>query len=99
MLFDNAVTNTQPQASALSHALRGVKGIENAVRFLDARARVLKLGNNVSVVRVDPDLERSAAAQLQHRVDTIVDDVQKHLLQLVRISRHSGNSNLDLALH
>src|ERR1035441_2132531 len=84
MLLDDPVANAQPQTRAFAHALGRVEGIENPVRFFDARPGVLKFNIHFTAAGVHGDSEQSALPHLQHGVHRIVDDIEKNLFQLMR---------------
>ena len=57
MFLDDAVADAEPEASAFAHALGGIEGIEDAIRFLDAGPGVLKFGDDSSLLGVNPDFQ------------------------------------------
>src|SRR5579864_5795626 len=98
MLFDNPVADAQTEASSLAHRFCRIEGIENAVRVFNADAGIEKLDANLAIHAVNPHLQTTALAAFEDRVDSVIDDVQEHLLQLMRIGSHRRNLGRSLAL-
>src|SRR5271166_1529985 len=98
VLLHNAVTDAQPQSGSLAYALGGIERLEDAMRFLDAGTRIVEFGVHISVFGVDTHLQGTAASGFQHGVDGVVDDVEKHLLQLVRVRRDRRSRRFEFTL-
>src|SRR5215469_18332304 len=106
MLLHNAITDAQPQPRPLSHALGGVKRLENAAGLLDPRTGIMELDHQGVLLRKDPNFKpalssvalRVIGVVFGHGVQTIVDDVEKDLLQLVGVAEDRGNARFDFSL-
>src|SRR5208282_5695126 len=98
MLLNNSVTDAEAEPRAFAYALGGVERLKNAVRFLDSGTGVVKFGVDISVLGVDTHLQRSSLSGFQHSVYSVVDDVEKHLLQLVRVSGDRRSRAFEFAL-
>src|ERR1700687_4379745 len=85
MFFYDAVADAQPEAGPFPNALRGVEGIEDALGILDSGAVVGALRGNVSTFATDTHPEFAGMTSFENGIDGIVDDIQKHLLDLVRV--------------
>src|SRR5579871_1632846 len=98
MLFHDAVANAEAQARPFSNFLGGEKWIENLFR----------LGDSVSVVAERyfdgvpglgrENLDPRRAPYVMHRVVSVVQNIEKNLLQLVRIP-HDIRQTLIQVLH
>src|SRR5207302_6192041 len=103
MLFDDAITNTQPKASALANHFRGIERFKNAIRFFDPWPRVVERNNNLILSRAHSYFEAPRLGFrfwflrdfARHSVKRIGDDVEKDLLQLVRVSEDPRHVVLD----
>src|SRR5689334_8140423 len=85
MLFDDAVADAQPEAGSLPNALGGVEGVENLLGILNTGPRIMEFGADKLVFAVDLHLQHATGAALDHRIECIVDNVEKNLFQLVWI--------------
>src|SRR5215470_14256821 len=89
MLFDDSIADAQTEPCSLPDRLRREERIENLVWIFHARAAVGNLHTNSPAARCasNPDVARPAL--FLNCVNGVVQDIQKHLLQLVWIrSRH-----------
>ena len=86
----DSVADAQSEAGALAHFFRREKRIEDAVDLRDARAVVAETISILSERCDRLDFDFPGAPRFLHGVVRIVQDVQKHLLQLVRIADHHG---------
>ena len=90
MFRHNSIADAQTQASSLANRFRGVERIEHPGNFLHSGSIVDELDDQAVRIRI---LRRShpqfaVGLHSQDRVDRIVQDVQEHLLQLMRIGRN-----------
>src|SRR5579864_6099772 len=99
MFFYDAIADAQPEAGPFSNALSGVKRIEDALGILDSSAVVGELRANVSTFRTDTNLEFAGMPSFENGIDGIVDDIQKYLLDLVRVGDDQGRFGGKIALH
>src|SRR5262245_810339 len=86
VLAHDAVTDAQPQAGPLPDFLGGEKRIENALGVLDAFAIVAELRFQPASLLRGFNLDQAAAPRGPNRIVSVVEDVEKDLLQLVRIA-------------
>src|SRR6516165_9350495 len=88
MLAHNSLADAQSETCAFPDILGGKKGVEDAVWTLDPVAVVAKdhLDQVVQIGRADFDAR--GAARIAHGIVGIVQNVQKNLLQLVRVPDH-----------
>src|ERR1700674_1237835 len=92
MLLDDAVADAQTEAGSLSHLLGGEEGIENAVRMGDAVAIVAERDFHGIAGLGCRDLDARRAAYGVYGVVGVVEDIEKDLLQLVRVTNDIGQS-------
>src|SRR6195256_591758 len=92
MLLDDAVANAQTEAGSLSHLLGGEEGIENAVGMGDAVAIVAERDFHGIAGLGRHDLDARRATYGVHGVVGVVKDIEKDLLQLVRVTNDIGQS-------
>src|SRR5438552_14930747 len=85
MLADDPITYAQSQACALSHFLSSKERIKDALRVANAFAVVGKLDLGPIAAAPGLDLNAPRASCIAHRIVSIVQDIEKHLLYLLRI--------------
>ena len=85
MLLDNSVTNAEPEPCSLANVLGGVERIKDSLRVFDTWSRIAELRANITIALRHTDSHRSAGTALKNGVDRVIDDVEKYLLELVRI--------------
>ena len=90
MFFHDAVADAEPESSAFAHVLGGVERIEDALRIFNASAVVSELRANVSAHATDANLKLAGAPGFKNGVNRVVDDVQKDLLDLMRVGDNQG---------
>src|SRR5580693_5544783 len=88
MFADDAITNTQAEASPLADVFGGKEGIKNAFGVGDPRAVVRKGNFHERAGLSAHNLNAGGPPGFADRVIGIIQDVKKYLLQLVRISHH-----------
>src|SRR6266702_6992233 len=86
VFFHDSITDTQAEACALTHLLSSKEGIEDAVRLRDSVAVVPESHLYELLVAASGNLQTRPLYRLPHGVIRVVQDVKKHLLQLLRIS-------------
>src|ERR1700683_3532192 len=86
MLTNDAVADAQAQAGALADFLGGEKRIEDSLGMRDARAVVAKCDFDLSVAVRRGNLYFPRAPHFLNGIVRVVQNVQKHLLQLVRVA-------------
>src|SRR5262249_8607394 len=99
VLLDDPVTDTQAQPGSFAHSLRRIERIKDAVGILDANSRVQELNPHLSITAVNPYADLPALSAFENRVYRIIDDVKKHLLQLMRIGGDAGHFRRRVALY
>src|SRR6202011_3158639 len=92
MFLDDAVADAQTEAGSLADLLGGEEGIENAVGMGDAVAIVAERDFHGIPGPGRRDLDARRAAYGVHGVVGIVEDIEKDLLQLVRVTNDIGQS-------
>src|SRR5580704_8956478 len=85
MCANNAITNAEAEPCAFAYFLSGEKGIEDAIGMRNARPVIAEYNFQAPVVMRCCDFNFSLAPRLIHRVVSVVQYIQKSLLQLVRI--------------
>src|ERR1039458_2981488 len=90
MFADNAVADAQAQARALADILGSKERIKNGSWIGDAGAVIAKGNLDECVGARAHDLNASGASGFTDSVVSVIQDIEKHLLQLVRISDDLG---------
>ncbi len=85
---NNSVANAQPQPCALAYFFRREKRIEDPVRMRDARPVVAKADLQLPIPICRLDLDFSVPLPFLNGVVSVIQNVQEHLLQLVRIPQN-----------
>src|ERR1019366_1350573 len=85
MRANNAVADAQPQACPLAHFLRREKGIEDALGMRNPRAVVSERDFHVPLAMRRRNLHLSGTPHFLNRVVGVVQDIKKHLLELMRV--------------
>ena len=92
MFLDDRVRDGQPEARSFTDLLRREKRIENLRLHVLGHTRpvVVDLEDHRVAIGVVPgaDDQRAAAVRAEHRLLRVDDQVQQHLLHLVRIGKH-----------
>ena len=99
MFFHDAVADAESESGAFAYALGGVERIEDAFGVFDACAIVGELRTNVASKAGDPNLEFAAAPRFQNGVDRVIDDIQKHLFDLMRVGDDQRLFRWKIAFH
>src|SRR5579862_2167635 len=86
MRADNAVTNAETESCAFPHFLCGEKGIKDAIWMRDARSVITEYNFQASVAMRSFYFDFPLAPGLMHCVVSVVQYIQKCLLQLVWIA-------------
>src|SRR5271166_3424067 len=90
VFLDDAVTDAQTKSRPFAHTFGGVEGIEDALRIFDPGAVVAELCAHVTVLGGYANFQLAVSAGLKDRIDRIVDDVKKYLLNLVWVGDDHG---------
>ena len=90
MLFHDSVANAQTQSSAFADPLGGKKRIENSVRMTDPWTIVPERHFHKIFVAGRGNFDARTLSIFAHGIVSIVQNIQEHLLQLVRISDDEG---------
>src|SRR5207249_9438316 len=90
VLMHNSITDTQAQSRALAYFLGRKEWVKNPFRMGDAMPVVAERNFHEPTRARGSNLNARLAASLPHSVICIVENIQKHLLELVRISDHAG---------
>src|SRR5215472_11545188 len=88
--LNDSVTDAQTQAGSLSDGLRREKRIENAVWVRNAGTVVPEMNLGVLRGRSRLDFDPAGTPGLLDGVEGIVENVKKHLLELMRIGNDEG---------
>src|SRR5207248_7506992 len=96
MLAQNSVTDAQPQSSSLAYFLSGEEGIKNALAMNDSLPVICE--HNLVRISTLPgrNFNATRATLVAHRVIGVVQNVQNHLLQLVRVAGNLWQIGLQL---
>src|SRR6266478_638186 len=97
VLLQDAEADAQAETRAFADRFRSVKGVEHALRVLDPRSRVGKQDHYIAAIAYGLDGQHSALARV-HGVNSIVDDVEEHLQQLIAVSAHAWQHGFQLHL-
>src|SRR5208337_1455362 len=90
MFADNAIANTQAQSSTLADVFGGKERIKNTFGIGDADAVIAKRNLNECAGAGAHDLNAGGPRAFADRIVSIVQDVEKYLLELVRVSDDGG---------
>ena len=90
MLLHNRHADAQAQASSLANSLRSKERIEYAFRLANSRTVVAERYFHVVILAGGRYLDTRSLGLIAHRVVSIVQNVQEHLLQLVGIADDKG---------
>ncbi len=90
MFADNAIANTQAQTGTLANVLGGKERIKNTFGIGDAHAVIAKRNLDERAGAGAPDLNAGGPPGFANSVVSIVQYVEKHLLELVGISYDCG---------
>src|SRR6266404_2029850 len=83
----DAVANTQAKPGAFAGLLGGVKGVEDSLRIGDSGSVIRNGHFNRIAAQARPDGNAPTMPGLLYRVISIIQNVQKNLLQLLRIAK------------
>src|SRR5882724_9635306 len=87
---NNSIANTEAQSSALTNIFCGEKWIENTLGIDDAQAAIAKGNLDKSAGSGTHDLNPGRPRAFADGVVSVVQNVEKHLLELMRVSHHFG---------
>src|SRR5277367_1780135 len=85
MLGDNPVANAEAKSGSLADGFRGVKRIEDARGVLYSRAGIRKFNEHLIAFDSGMHPDFAGRALFEDGIHRVIDEVQKNLLQLVRI--------------
>src|SRR5581483_5269490 len=91
VFFEYSVTDTQAEPGAFANTLGGIKRVEDSLGIGYTGAAVVELRVDEFVLAVHLHLEGSARALFDHGIGSVIDDVEVHLLDLVRIGIGIGS--------
>ena len=86
MLLHDAVADAETEACSLSDGFGGVKRIEDAVRVCNAGTIILELDAQAIPRNLSPNDDFPRAARFFNGVDRVIENIQKHLLELMEIA-------------
>jgi len=95
MLLDNAKANAEPQAGAFPNGFRRIEGIEHALRVLEAGAGIGEQDHDVPAVADRLDRQNAAVGRF-HGFQSVADNVEENLHQLISISSNTREDGLEL---
>src|SRR5215813_11389300 len=92
MRSDDVTGNTQPQPHTLALTLGGEEGSKDMLEMLwgDARTSISNLNAEILPALGGLDAEFARGAIVYHGLTGIIEDMQKHLVQLWRIKQDRG---------
>src|SRR6202035_1070876 len=94
MFLDDAKADAEPQTRAFADRLRRVERIEDAMRLLDARTAIGEQDHHVGAVTNGFDGKNAAIGRF-HGIQSITDDVEKNLHQLITVATHARKNGLE----
>src|SRR6202521_4078507 len=95
--LDDAEADAETQARAFANRLRRIERIEDAMRLLDAGAAVGKQDHDVGAVTNGFDGKNSAVGRF-HGIQSVADDIEENLHQLIAIAADTGENGFKLQL-
>src|SRR5258708_9013712 len=99
MFADNAVANTQSQASTFADVFGGKERIENTFGIDDADAVIAKRNLDEGAGMAAHDFNAGGATAFADGIVSVVQDVEKHLLELVGVSDDLGQGLVEAFDH
>ena len=99
MFADDTIANTQAQTSALANVFGGKERIKDFFGINDADTVIAKRNFDECAVAGAPNLNASGPPGVADGVVSIVQDVEKHLLELVGISDDRGQGLVEMFDH
>src|ERR1700720_1087586 len=96
VLVQNAVAYAQAQAGSFAHFFGSEERIENAIRVRDAVAVVAEGDLYKTGGARAHDLNARGTSRFSHRVVGIIQNVEKPLLQLMRVADHMRQIVIEL---
>src|SRR5216683_8041807 len=99
MFTDDAIADTQAQTSTLADVLGGKERIKNTFGIDDAHTVVAKRNFDERAGAGAPDLNAGGPRGFADGVVSVVQDVEKHLLELVGISDYCGQAFVEALDH
>src|SRR4029077_1436249 len=99
MFADDAIANTQAQTGTLADVLGGKERIKNTFGIGDAHTVIAKRNLDERAGAGAPNLNAGGPRGFADGVVSIVQDVEKHLLELVGISDDSGQGFVEAFDH
>src|SRR3977135_3129229 len=88
MFADDSVTDTEPQAGSLPNFFGGKKWIKNAIRIGNAGTVIAERDFHERSVAGAHDLNPRRAPCFADRIVGVIENVEEHLLQLLRVADH-----------
>src|SRR6266852_6055587 len=99
MFADDAIANTQAQTGTLADVLGGKEWIKNAFGIGDAHTAIAKRNLDERAGTGAPDLNAGGPRGFADSIVSVVQYVEKHLLELVRVSDDSGQGFVETFDH
>src|SRR5205807_4313351 len=96
MLAHNPITNAEPQASSLPHFLGSKKRIKDALWETDAFAVIGKCNFRPIAGHPGLDLNPACASGIAHRIISIIQNIEKYLLDLMRVGYQFRQAFIEL---
>src|ERR1700761_466260 len=95
VFLDDTETDAQTETRALPNRFRRVERIENAMRLLDTWTGVGKKNDHAAAIarRLDG---KNAALMRFHGIDSVVDEIEKHLHELITVAANTREDRLEL---
>src|SRR5689334_9546827 len=79
VLFQDPIADAQSQASSLPYRFGGEERIEDFARIDHTWTAVVELCHHLAGVLIKTDPQHAISRDTEHRVGSVVDDVQKYL--------------------
>ena len=96
VLFHDSIADAQTEAGSLSHLFGGEEGIENFIGMGNPVTVVAERNfDGISGLRAH-DLDAGWAANFVHGIVSVVQDIEKNLLQLMRVADDLGQSLIEV---
>src|SRR5215831_7048936 len=85
MLFDNPVANAQAEPGSFPDLFGGEERVKDTIGLMNSVTIVAERNLDKIALAGGSDVDSGAAARFPHRVIGVVEDVEEHLLKLLRV--------------
>ena len=87
---DNSITNTQTQSRSLAHFLGSKERIKNTIGMSDSDSVIAERNLDKGIATGARNLDAWGPSNLVDRIVRIIQNVEEHLLELVRVPDDLG---------